>query len=368
MDSTVRVLPLRCRHLVLLFSALLAAAAAAAAAANVPAVYIFGDSTADVGNNNYLAGSNAKANFPHNGIDFPNSRPTGRFSNGYNGVDFLASHMGFRRSPPPYLSLANKTNHQVLKGLAGANFASGGSGILDSTGSTITMTKQIQYFSILQTSIMTYIATDRTYQLLSKSIFLISSGGNDIFAFFTKNNTPNRTEIDSFIATLASTYEYHIKALYGLGARKFGIVDVAPIGCCPYTRSLHPAGACIDILNELALGFNTALKSQMQSLSSQLQGMKYSIGSSYAVVWGIIRDPNALGYKEVKSACCGAGKLNGQSGCIPNATYCSERHLYLFWDLLHPTHAISKLAGMAIYHGSQQFATPINFKQLVEQN
>ncbi|KAG6493331.1 hypothetical protein ZIOFF_048313 [Zingiber officinale] len=89
MDSTVRVLPLRCRHLVLLFSALLAAAAAAAAAANVPAVYIFGDSTADVGNNNYLAGSNAKANFPHNGIDFPNSRPTGRFSNGYNGVDFL---------------------------------------------------------------------------------------------------------------------------------------------------------------------------------------------------------------------------------------------------------------------------------------
>ncbi|KAG6493330.1 hypothetical protein ZIOFF_048312 [Zingiber officinale] len=281
---------------------------------------------------------------------------------------YSASHMGFRRSPPPYLSLANKTNHQVLKGLAGANFASGGSGILDSTGSTITMTKQIQYFSILQTSIMTYIATDRTYQLLSKSIFLISSGGNDIFAFFTKNNTPNRTEIDSFIATLASTYESHIKALYGLGARKFGIVDVAPIGCCPYTRSLHPAGACIDILNELALGFNTALKSQMQSLSSQLQGMKYSIGSSYAVVWGIIRDPNALGYKEVKSACCGAGKLNGQSGCIPNATYCSERHLYLFWDLLHPTHAISKLAGVAIYQGSQQFATPINFKQLVEQN
>lgn len=74
-------------HLVLLFAALLAVEAAA----NVPAVYIFGDSTADVGNNNYLAGSNAKANFPHNGIDFPNSRPTGRFSNGYNGVDFLGN-------------------------------------------------------------------------------------------------------------------------------------------------------------------------------------------------------------------------------------------------------------------------------------
>lgn len=90
MDSTARVVPpLRCHHLVLLFAALLAPVASA----NVPAVYIFGDSTADVGNNNYLSGSNAKANFPHNGIDFPNSRPTGRFSNGYNGVDFLGNQL-----------------------------------------------------------------------------------------------------------------------------------------------------------------------------------------------------------------------------------------------------------------------------------
>jgi phospholipase/lecithinase/hemolysin len=58
----------------------------------VPAIYVFGDSTADVGNNNYLTGSNvAKANFPHNGVDFPTRRPTGRFSNGYNGIDFLGT-------------------------------------------------------------------------------------------------------------------------------------------------------------------------------------------------------------------------------------------------------------------------------------
>jgi phospholipase/lecithinase/hemolysin len=63
---------------------------AAAAAAKVPAMYVFGDSTADVGSNNYLPGTAVpRANFPHNGVDFPTSRPTGRFSNGYNGVDFL---------------------------------------------------------------------------------------------------------------------------------------------------------------------------------------------------------------------------------------------------------------------------------------
>ncbi|KAJ8513364.1 hypothetical protein OPV22_003798 [Ensete ventricosum] len=352
-------------HLLHLLPVAAALAFAGAEAAKVPAIYVFGDSTADVGNNNYLPGSNAKANFPHNGVDFPFSRPTGRFSNGYNGIDFLAIHMGFRRSPPPFLSLTNKTNHQILRGLKGVNFASGGSGILDSTGSTITMTKQVQYFSTIRSNIMARIASEPTYRLLSKSIFLISSGGNDIFAYFTKNSSPNATEKVQFIGALVSKYENHLKALYVLGARKFGIVDVPPIGCCPYPRSLNPTGGCLDILNELSVGFNKAVKLLMHRLGSALKGMKHSVGSSYAVVSGIIRNPAALGYKEIKTACCGAGKFNGESGCTPNATYCSERHLYLFWDLLHPTHATSKLAGVAIYYGSQQFASPINFRQLV---
>jgi hypothetical protein len=67
-------------------------AVAVAEAAKVPAMYVFGDSTADVGSNNYLPGSAVpRANFPHNGVDFPTSRATGRFSNGYNGVDFLGT-------------------------------------------------------------------------------------------------------------------------------------------------------------------------------------------------------------------------------------------------------------------------------------
>ena len=76
-------------HLLHLLPVAAALAFAGSEAAKVPAIYVFGDSTADVGNNNYLPGSNAKANFPHNGVDFPFSRPTGRFSNGYNGIDFL---------------------------------------------------------------------------------------------------------------------------------------------------------------------------------------------------------------------------------------------------------------------------------------
>lgn len=57
----------------------------------VPALYVFGDSLVDVGNNNYLTLSIAKANHRHYGIDFPTHKPTGRFSNGKNAADFLGN-------------------------------------------------------------------------------------------------------------------------------------------------------------------------------------------------------------------------------------------------------------------------------------
>ncbi|KAF8768665.1 hypothetical protein HU200_007218 [Digitaria exilis] len=361
---------------------LLAVAAACAAAAEtvasggstsrVPALYVFGDSTADVGNNNYLPGSAVpRANFPHNGVDFPTSRPTGRFSNGYNGVDFLALNMGFKRSPPPFLAVANKTNKQVFRGLLGANFASAGSGILDTTGSSIIpLSQQVEQFATLQRNISARISQGAADTVLSRSVFLVSTGGNDLFAFFSlfssKNSTPSDADKRQFVGNLVSLYQNHVKALYVLGARKFAVIDVPPIGCCPYPRSMHPLGACIDVLNELARGLNKGVKDAMHGLSLSFPGLKYSVGSSHAVVQSIMKHPQRLGFKDTTNACCGSGRFNGKSGCTPNATLCENRHEYLFWDLLHPTHAASKIAAAAIYNGSLHFAAPVNFRQLVE--
>jgi hypothetical protein len=60
----------------------------------VPALYVLGDSQADVGNNNNLALSPLRADFPRNGIDYPEQEATGRFSNGRNFVDFLGEYTG----------------------------------------------------------------------------------------------------------------------------------------------------------------------------------------------------------------------------------------------------------------------------------
>jgi len=61
-----------------------------------PAMYVLGDSTLDVGNNNYLPGANVpRANRRYYGVDFPGGVPTGRFSNGYNTADFIGRSIVF---------------------------------------------------------------------------------------------------------------------------------------------------------------------------------------------------------------------------------------------------------------------------------
>jgi phospholipase/lecithinase/hemolysin len=56
------------------------------------AMFVFGDSLVDNGNNNRLY-SLAKANYRPYGIDFPGDHPTpiGRFSNGRTIIDFLGN-------------------------------------------------------------------------------------------------------------------------------------------------------------------------------------------------------------------------------------------------------------------------------------
>lgn len=52
----------------------------------VPAIVTFGDSTVDVGNNDYVP-TVFKANHPPYGQDFSNQEPTGRFCNGKLATD-----------------------------------------------------------------------------------------------------------------------------------------------------------------------------------------------------------------------------------------------------------------------------------------
>nr|GMD07675.1 GDSL esterase/lipase At1g74460 [Ipomoea batatas] len=92
--------------------------------------FIIGDSLSDVGNNQYLSKSLAKANLPWYGIDFGNGLPNGRFCNGRTVADIIGDKMELPR-PRAYLD-PSLSEDVILEN--GINFASGGGGILNDTG------------------------------------------------------------------------------------------------------------------------------------------------------------------------------------------------------------------------------------------
>lgn len=65
---------------------------AAVYAHTVPAVFIFGDSLFDAGNNHYNKNCTAQADFPPYGSSFFH-HPTGRFTNGRTVADFICTYV-----------------------------------------------------------------------------------------------------------------------------------------------------------------------------------------------------------------------------------------------------------------------------------
>ncbi|TVU07551.1 hypothetical protein EJB05_40912 [Eragrostis curvula] len=340
----------------------------------VPAIYVFGDSTLDVGNNNHLPGKNVpRANKPYYGIDLPGSgKPTGRFSNGYNVADFVAKHLGFDKSPVAYLVLKAR-NYLIPSAITrGVSYASAGAGILDSTnaGGNIPLSEQVRYLESTKAEMVAKAGSGVVSHLLSKSFFLLGVGSNDLFAFSRaqaqQNKSATQSEVEAFISSLISNYSASITALHKLGARKFGVINVGPVGCVPRVRVLNPTGACADGLNQIAVGFDAALKASLAGLATKLPGLRYSLADSYGV--SSSRNPEASGFVSADSACCGGGRLGAEADCKLNSTICANRDTYLFWDRVHPSHKSAMLSAQTFYDGPAQFTTPINFKQLAYQS
>uniref|UniRef100_A0ACD6ABE9 Uncharacterized protein n=1 Tax=Avena sativa TaxID=4498 RepID=A0ACD6ABE9_AVESA len=329
-------------------------------------MFVFGGTTLDVGNNNHLPGKDVpRANGPFYGIDFPGGpMATGRFSNGYNLADFIAKNLGFERSPLAYLVLKSR-NYLIPSALTrGVSYASAGAGILDSTeaGNNIPLSKQLRYFGATKAEMEATWGTHKVSTLLANSFFLLGFGNNDLYRAKPKTST----DVDVLYTTLISNYSAAIINLYGMGARKFGIINVGPIGCVPGVRVLNVTGACNSALNRYVIGFAVAMESALADLVTKLPDFSYSLVDSFSAMQDSFSKPHALGFMSLDSACCGTGRLGAEGGkpCMKNDTLCADRDAYVYWDSFHYTQRATELMAQGIFDGPAQLTTPINFKQL----
>ncbi|URD73620.1 GDSL-like Lipase/Acylhydrolase [Musa troglodytarum] len=334
--------------------------------AAVSAVYVFGDSLADVGNNNHLALSLLKADFPHNGVDFAGHKATGRFSNGKNFADFLAESLGLPTSPP-YLSITSSSN-KTDEFLGGVNFASGGGGVLDSTNKDqcISFNKQIDYYSAVYAALVQQLGSAQAQAHLSTSIFAFVIGSNDMLNY-VKSSSANKLKNppQQFVDSLISSLRGQLKRMYNLGARKFVFIGTGPIGCCPAQRDQNKTRGCSVEANYLSVQYNKGASSLLQEMSAELSDMSYSYFDTYTALLEYINNPGAYGFAEVKAACCGLGDLNAKIACLPISSYCSNRKDHIFWDFYHPTEATAGMLTSAAFDGSVPYVYPMNIRQLV---
>lgn len=266
-------------------------AVTAAAASPVPAIYVLGDSLADVGNNNHLV-TLLKADFPHNGIDYPGQKATGRFSNGKNSVDFLAENLGLATSPP-YLALSSSSNPNYANGV---NFASGGAGVSNLTNKDqcISFDKQIDYFATVYASLVQSLGQAQATAHLAKSLFAITIGSNDIIHYAKSNSAANTKQASAsgaaadpsqqFVDALIHMLTGQLQRLYALGARKVLFLGTGPVGCCPSLRELSPAKDCSAEANGISVRYNAAAASLLGAMAARYADMHYALFDSSAAL------------------------------------------------------------------------------------
>ncbi|KAL2335370.1 hypothetical protein Fmac_016583 [Flemingia macrophylla] len=330
-----------------------------------PAMYVFGDSLVDNGNNNYLP-TFAKANFLPYGDAFPKGS-TGRFTNGKTVADFIADYLGLPY-PPPYMSLNGQ------KSLIGVNYASGSCGILPESGARLgkclDLKEQINLFE-MTVKMNLVIEIENPTQIsnhLSKSIFIFSTGSNDyINNYLDKEhfNTSKLYQPKTFAEILVENLSLHIERVYNLGARKIIMFEIGPVGCIPSVlRNLTHKGDCIEEVNQMVTYFNERLPPLVKNLTSRLPGSNIVLGRDHSLGYDVIKNPSKYGLTEARHPCCTTW-ANETSGCIPLSKPCPHPTKHVFWDAFHLTETVySIIASGCLKNGS--ICTPVSIPELVK--
>ncbi|TXG60339.1 hypothetical protein EZV62_014912 [Acer yangbiense] len=303
------------------------------------ALFVFGDSLFDPGNNKYLNDTKLKVvatMWPYGETYF--KHPTGRVCDGRVVPDLIAQ---FAKLPilPPYLQPGT---HRFTDG---ANFASGRAGVLSETHpGTIQLRLQLSYFKAVKESLKRK-GDEKAKNVLNDAVYLFSIGGNDYFSFYQTYPNASQFYKGKFVKMVIANLTSVLKEIYDLGGRKIAFQNVGPLGCIPAMKTIDPklGSACADEASSLARLHNRYLSIVLNKLESHLAGFKYSIFDCYNAFGDRVNNPSKYGFKEGKAACCGSGAYRGGNcgGITINGTklyqVCSNPGEYLWFDGVHPT-------------------------------
>ncbi|KAA8541592.1 hypothetical protein F0562_022744 [Nyssa sinensis] len=330
------------------------------------ALFVFGDSLFDAGNNQYINGSRPSANnyWPYGETFF--KHPTGRVCDGRIVPDFIAL---FAKLPilPPYLQPGE---HNFTDG---TNFASAGAGVLDGTHpGTINLNTQLSYFKNVEWWLRQKLGFAEAKKTVRRAVYLFSIGGNDYFSLSSSSPKSTPSYQRAYVEMVMGNLTNVLKEIYRIGGRKIAFQNAGPLGCTPGTKAMDPSvgGGCAELPMALARRHNRLLSNALQKLETELPGFKYSIFDYYNSLYDRIFKPSKYGFKEGKAACCGSGAYRGKNCGGNNGTteyeLCSNPSEYVWFDMAHTTEGANWQLAKLLWSGSPKVTGPYNLKQLFE--
>ncbi|KAH7867425.1 hypothetical protein Vadar_033153 [Vaccinium darrowii] len=283
----------------------------------VAALYVFGDSFLDTGNNDYINTSTLyRANFWPYGETFFRF-PAGRFSDGRLMSDFTAEYAKLPLTRPFLQPGIEKDYNFIYKN--GVNFASSGAGALVGTfqGSTKEAARREKH---------------------------------SLFYTWTAEKRSTKEE-----------------------AGNLDFLNLGPLGCLPGLRILEPEinGGCLEEASTLAKLHNEALSKMLSELENQLKDFRYALYDFHTNLKERMDHPSKYGFKEGITSCCGTGEFRGVFSCggkrpVKEFELCDNPSEYVFWDSIHLTEEAYKQMAEQMWAGGHSAVKPYNLKNLFQ--
>ncbi|KAA0059942.1 GDSL esterase/lipase [Cucumis melo var. makuwa] len=326
-----------------------------------PSILIFGDSTVDTGNNNFIS-TIFKANYSPYGADFPGHVATGRFSDGKLIPDMVASKLGIKELVPPFLD--TKLSDDNVK--TGVSFASAGSGFDELTASVsnvIPVMKQIDMFKNYIRRLQGIVGVDESRKILNSALVIISAGTNDVnINFYDLPTRQLQYNISGYQDFLQDRLQSLIKEIYQLGCRTMVVAGLPPVGCLPIQESIafqNPLDRkCLEEQNSDSKAYNQKLAHLLSNLQPQLPGSTILYADIYTPLIDMVNNPHNYGFEHVNVGCCGTGMAEAGPLCnSKTSTICENPSKFMFWDSIHPTEAAYKFITESLL---KQFADRLN--------
>ncbi|KAJ0007017.1 hypothetical protein Pint_28822 [Pistacia integerrima] len=284
------------------------------------ALFVFGDSLYDPGNNNFINTSiTYKANYPPYGETFFRF-PTGRFSDGRLISDFIAkyAHLPYWE---PYLAPGQ---HEFING---ANFASGGAcAIADNNPNVLSLEAQLSNFKEVVSLLKQQLGDAEAGQILTNAVYLSSIGGVDYHIFSDQYPNATESEMENYVQVVIGNITNVIKEIYALGGRKFAFQNVGPLGCSPVAKQLNnlTKTECWKGTLSLARQHNRALVTAAKELEIQLPAFNFIIFDYFTTLMNLDCNPFKYGFKEADIACCGSGIYHASDCGIGDYELCKN--------------------------------------------